>query len=316
MAHNLNYANGKHSFVSGNNEKPWHNLGQLVAGSMTSDECIKLAGLDYTVEKAPVCAHINGQDYLVPDKYATYRSDTKETFGIVGNRYEIVQNKDAFNFFDSITGKGEAIYETAGALGKGEKVFITAKMPDYIRIKGTDDISEVYVLLTNTHDGSGSVIACVTPIRVVCQNTLNAAMKQMTNKISVRHTTNANYNLEQASKLMGITNSYVSEVNELFNHIAKKVMDDKTAKHLIEQIFKGEKEDSKRVDNIREAVWLSYNTGIGQNEIMGTGWGLYNGITHYLDHKEYSSDDIKFNSIISGDAAIKSNKALELILNS
>lgn len=315
MAHKLNYANGKYAFVSGNGVTPWHNLGQKVDGAMTSDECIRLAGLDYTVERARVCAHIDGKDYLIPDKFATYRSDTKETFGVVSGRYEIVQNTDAFRFFDSITGQKEAIYETAGALGKGEKIFITAKMPGYIRINGTDDITEKYVLLTNTHDGSGAVIACVTPIRVVCSNTLNAALKNMTNKVSVRHTTNANINLENAHKLMGISHKYFEEVNQMFNHIAKKVMDDKTAKHLIEQVFKSEKEDSKRVDNIREAVWMSYNTGVGQKEILGTGWGLYNGITHYLDHKEYSNDDIKFNSIISGDSSVKANKALELILN-
>lgn len=314
MAHNLNYANGKHSFVA-KGETAWHGLGTYVKGVMTSDECIKLAGLDYDVIKTDIYANIGGQPHLVDGKFATYRSDTKQVLGTVGNRYEIVQNRDAFKFFDSITGAKEAIYETAGALGNGEKIFITAKMPGYIRINGTDDISEQFVILTNTHDGSGSVIAGLTAIRIVCQNTLNAALKNITNKVSIRHTSNVQHNLENAHKLMGISHKYFDEVNDMFNHIAKKVIDDKTAKHLIDQIFKGEKEDSKRVENIREAVWLSYNAGVGQKEIVGTGWGLYNGITHYLDHKDYSNADIKFNSIISGDASIKANKALELILN-
>ena len=314
MAHNLNFNNGKASFVA-KGETAWHGLGTYVKEAMTSDECIKLAGLDYDVIKTDIYANIGGQPHLIDGKFATYRSDTKQVLGTVGNRYEIVQNWDAFKFFDSITGAKEAIYETAGALGNGEKIFITAKMPGYIRINGTDDISVQFVILTNTHDGSGSIIAGVTPVRIVCSNTLNAALKGLKNRISIRHTSNVNARLEEAHKLMGISNEYITQVNELFNVTAKKIIDDKTAKRIIEQVFQSEKTDSKRVENIREAVWVSYQAGIGQEKILGTGWGLYNGFTHYLDHvRNYRDEDVKFESIISGDSALKANKALELIL--
>ena len=156
MAHNLNETNGKVSFAS--TQKAWHNLGQIVTEAMTSKQAIELAGLNYFVSKTDAVADIDGKLISIHDKYVTYRKDTGLPLGIVGARYEVVQNQDAFLFFDSITEAGAAMYETAGALGNGERIFISAKMPDFINIAGTDDNTEVYVLLTSSHDGSGSVV--------------------------------------------------------------------------------------------------------------------------------------------------------------
>jgi phage/plasmid-like protein (TIGR03299 family) len=234
----------------------------------------------------------------------------------VGGRYEIVQNAEAFIFFDSITEAGAAIFETAGALGNGERIFISAKMPEFINIAGTEDNTEIYVILTSSHDGSGSIVAAITPIRVVCQNTLNAALKNTKNKISIRHTANAKYNLENAHKLLGITHRYTQELNECFNFLAKKSITDEQVKKLVQDLFKSEKEDSSRIKKIQEAVFASYHTGIGQNEIMGTAWGAYNGITHYLDHdRKYKNAAVKFDSLLFGNAAKVTQKALVELIN-
>ena len=124
--------------------------------------------------------------------------------GVVGKDYEVVQNVDAFEFFDAIVGGGDGIlYETAGALGKGERIFITAKLPGYIRV-GKGDFIEQYLMLTTSHDGFGSITAAFTPVRVVCRNTLNAAMRNHSNAIKIRHTASANDRLKQAHTLMGI----------------------------------------------------------------------------------------------------------------
>ncbi len=315
MAHNLEIdKNGKASFAS--TEKAWHNLGTIVDGAMTSEQAIELANLDYTVELAPATFSIGKvQGIVIPDKFATYRSDTNMPLGVVGNKYTIVQNKDAFGFFDSIVGTGCAMFETAGVLGQGERIFVSAKMPDVIRIAGTDDISEVYVLLTSSHDGSGSVIAAVTPVRVVCQNTLNAALKNTISRVAIRHTTNAGKKLENAHKLLGISHTYITEVNEMFNHLATKSITDAKVLELVENLFKSEKEDSTRIKNIREAVMASYFSGVGQNQIIGTAWGAYNGITHYLDHvQKYKSGDVKFDSLMNGaSAGIASEAFAQLI---
>ncbi|MFL5766080.1 MAG: DUF932 domain-containing protein [Bacteroidia bacterium] len=315
MAHNLNENNGKTAFAS--TQKAWHGLGQIVDGAMTSSQAIKLAGLDYEVAKTPVLVEgNNGFNTVVPEKYVTYRKDNNDVFGIVGSRYEIVQNRDAFDFFDSIIGAEMAIFETAGALGKGERVFISAKMLDFIRIENTDDITEVYTLLTSSHDGSGAVLACITPIRVVCSNTLNMALKNTVNKVSIRHTTNVKSNLENAHRLLGISHAYVNELNECFNHLAKKKMNDSQVTKFIEHAFETEKKDSTRIKNIRESVLESYFTGTGQETILGTAWGAYNAVTHYLDHiKSYKNSDVKFESILEGESSKIATKAANYLLD-
>jgi len=107
-------------------------------------------------------------------------------------------------------------YETAGALGKGERIFITAKLPDYITVGG-NDLIEKYLFLTTSHDGFGSITAAFTPIRIVCNNTLNAALRNNTNAFKIRHTVNAKERLEEAHKLMGITNLLSSQLEGIFN---------------------------------------------------------------------------------------------------
>ena len=183
MAHQINFnqRTRKHSFMSVK-EKAWHGLGQIIDRYPTSSEAIQHAGLDYIVEKRPLftydtASHLGeGSDDIlipeitVPNFFATVRADTERVLGVVGNDYEVVQNRDAFSFFDAIVGGGDGIlYETAGALGNGERVFITAKLPDYIRV-GVKDWIEQYLFLTTSHDGLGSITAAFTPIRIVCNN--------------------------------------------------------------------------------------------------------------------------------------------------
>lgn len=315
MAHNLNFNNGKFSFVSANNVTPWHGLGQMVAGALTAQQALELGGLNFDVQKYPCMAAVNGQMVPVTGKFATVRGDNNQPLGIVGDRYQVVNNREAFAFFDAIVGPDAAIYETAGALGEGERIFITAKMPDTIRIAGTDDITEVYVMLTNTHDGSGAIIAAITPVRVVCQNTLNAALRSMVSKVALRHTTNVKAHLEQAQYVLGISNKAREEYEQMFNALACKKVSDQQAQQLIEGLFKSTKNDSTRIQNIRDAVTSAYYTGIGQNAILGTGWGLYNGITHYLSHdKKYHDADSKFKALIDGQSQRIAEQALTAIM--
>lgn len=182
MAHNINFneQTGQHSFFSVK-QKAWHGLGQIVEDYPTSKEALQYAGLDYEVIKSPLFTQsqaitvgnggelIAGMDITVPNYYATMRTDNNTVLGVVGRDYSIVQNRDAFSFFDAIVGGDGMQYETAGALGNGERIFITAKLPGYIKV-GHDDYIEKYLFLTTSHDGSGSITAAFTPVRIVCQN--------------------------------------------------------------------------------------------------------------------------------------------------
>lgn len=314
MAHNLEIRKGVASFAS--TQKAWHGLGQIVKEAMTAEQAIKLANLDYEVAKVPNYALINGQFIETPGSFSIHRTDTGDILGDrLGKGYTIVQNREAFSFFDSIVGGDFAMYETAGVLGLGERIFITAKMPEVIRIAGTDDVSEVYVLLTSSHDGSGSIIAAVTPVRVVCQNTLNMALQGTISKVAVRHSASVKEKLEEAHKVLGISHKFIVEANDCFNVLAKKSITDDKVKELIQMLFNEEQKDSTRIKNIEEAVWASYNAGVGQDKILGTAWGALNGITHYLDHeKNYRSESSKFMNITEGEAQRIATKATEMLL--
>lgn len=315
MAHNLEIKdNGSVSFVSSNNQTAWHRLGTVLADKfLTAEQCILHANMGYMVEKTPVYMYVGDSKILVPDTFATYRSDNNYPFGTVGKKYTIVQNTDAFAFFDAIVGEGAAIYETAGVLGNGERIFLTAKLPDYCRIEGTDDITEMFIVLSMSHDGSGSIKAMITPIRVVCQNTLNAAIQQAVNTLNIRHTSSAVARLEQAHKVLGLSNIYMKEFNNIMNALVKVPVADTYVDTLIAKLFPTSKDEvSTRAENIRTDVLTAYHNGIGQNGIVGTAYGVYNGITNYLNHsKTYGNPDkdlarantIKFQSIMEGQAS-------------
>lgn len=292
--HNLNVIDGKASFAS--TQKAWHGLGQIVDNPMTTAQAIQLGGLDYTVEKTDV---FTADGPMIPGHKATRRTDTNQVLGVVGEKYGVVQNVDAFSFFDTLIGKNTAKIETVGALGIGERIFITAKLPHSIAV-GKSDLTEMYVLLTSSHDGSGAIVAGLTPVRVVCQNTLNMALnKKMKNRIGIRHTSNAKTRLAQAGEIMRHSLSYSTSLEQAYNFLFNTKVTDKVAKELIKQIIQKEQQDSTRMTNLLDTIEVCYYEGSGQDSIVGTAWGVFNGITHYLSHeKNYKSDESKFQSLL------------------
>ena len=318
MAHNIHFneITNKHSFFSVQ-QKPWHGLGQIVENYPNSKEALEFAGLNYKVEKRElftVNKTNNNADIKVPEYFTTVRTDTQAVLGVVGKQYEVVQNKDAFSFFDAIV-QGEGIqYETAGALGKGERIFITAKLPKYITV-GREDLIEQYLFLTTSHDGSGSITAAFTPIRIVCNNTLNAALKNKSNSIKVRHTNNAKERLEQAHQLMGITNTLSTQLENIFNHWSKVRITDKEVYKLIQLALIPNKEVLHNIQRGREDELSTYflNTcnhayeyALG-NETQqlettrGTLFGAYNGVTGYFQNvRNYKDEEAKMKSLLLG----------------
>lgn len=330
MAHLINFdeRKGTYSFAS-NAEKAWHGLGQVVDKAMTASEAIELANLDYEVGKTTIHAKIqspDSQDMTLwqpfEDKFATFRKDTSEPLGIVGSRYEIVQNKDAFAFFDAIVDSGEAIFETAGALGKGERIFVTAKLPSDLLVKGEE--CNKYIILTNSHDGTSSIVAGFTTIRVVCNNTLQAAMKGLTNKVYIEHRTGAKERLSEAYKVMGIASKYMTEVDEIFNIMAKTQISDINLQKYITDVMtpeykslKSEEEQEKLSTRFKNQVISIYDFALShptqQTEATrGTLWGAYNAISGYYNYiQKYKNDEQKFTSQMFGNANNKIQKAFQ-----
>jgi len=337
MSDNIEYnkKRGTHSFVS-HKELAWHGLGQTVQNAMTSEEAIQLANLDYEVAKDRVAVifpeHSTPSAKYVPNTYGVYRTDTLDVFGVVSDKYEIVQNINAFGFMDSIVGKGKAIYETAGALGKGETIFITAKLPYHIRING-NDVIENYLVVSNGHDGRTSLNIFLTPIRVVCANTLAVGLENNKFKIKLRHTSSINDRLEDARNLLEVSSTITENMQHIFDHLLSTKVTDEAAEQYFNGIFLNDFElnslatqdikydksfdISTRKKNVITAVNKFYHVGVGQSNIMGTAYGVYNAVNGYLSNdKKYSSEAKRMESLVLGGSEFKlNNKALCNALN-
>jgi phage/plasmid-like protein (TIGR03299 family) len=329
MAHNLSYnkRTGKFSFFSVK-DKAWHGLGVIIQDHPTSAEAIQYAGLDYIVEKRQLFTfdteNQNGSNklsltkanILVPSYFATVRTDTDVVLGVVGKDYKVVQNKRAFAFFDSIVGKDGIRYETAGALGNGERIFITAKLPKYIRV-GNKDSLEQYLFLTTSHDGFGSITAAFTPVRIVCNNTLNAAIKSSSNIVKIRHTERAKERLEQAHHLLGISDRLSEELEVIFNHWAKVRITDTEVRKLIQAAMAPSKEvfhnnigkDDEPSSSFKSIVDSIYEYAMSSSAqqmetTAGTVFGAYNAVTGYFQNvRTYRNQEAKVKSLFFGGIA-------------
>jgi len=312
MAHNLNNTNGMVSFAS--TQTAWHGLGQIVDGAMTTAEAIKLGGCDYQVQKKPL--YLENGDSIETHR-ATVRMDTNQLLGVVGSDYEVLQNSVAFDFMDTVLDDQTKI-ETVGALGNGERIFITAKLPHKI-VVGTkgEDLTEMYLLLTTSHDGSCGVRAGLTPVRVVCNNTLSHALsKGLKNNISIRHTKSVKDRLEQAGKVMRHALNYQMNLEAAYNVLYKKSVSDSAMKDLVKMIVQGDKNDNTRMTNILDKIEASYFTGVGQEQVLGTAWGVFNAITHYTCHeKTYKNQETRFNSLVGGDSERLTTDAFNVLLD-
>lgn len=338
MSHNLNFKNGRASFASAK-EVPWHGLGKVLDHVMTAEEAIMNANLDFIVEKGDLYVKYklpmsDKRGQLITDKFATYRTDTGQVLGIVGSKYTVIQNTEIFSFFDTLVDKGEAIYETAGCLGNGEVIFITAKLPKDI-IVGKDVINQ-YLLITTSHDGSGTLKILFTPTRVVCQNTLNFALSgKKKNIVELKHTRNVKEKIQMAHTVLGISRDISTQYTEMMNLLTKKKVDDPTLKYLVNQLFLtkeelGKLEDLNTID-VRKVKDIStrkvnminnmyeyslYGLGQDTEETKGTAYGFLQGVVGFFHNsKEWDSSEDEFKSLFSGSTRTYQQKAFELAMS-
>lgn len=359
MSHNLEIKNNKASFVenTSRNEIAWHGLGIQVDHAMNVEEALKAARADYQVGLQPVIAlppsveeliksggMIDAavlQQYLIPGKKATMRLDENKALGVVSQKYGIVQNEDAFKFIDLICtgGNGTPVIETAGVLGHGERVFVSAKFPESICMKSRrDDLVDMYMVFTTSHDGSGAVNCMVTPVRVVCNNTLNWAMKDNIGKISLRHCSRVmnrlDLTLEEnrtfAYKALNLYSVYRKGLQEDFEHLEQIKIAERELDDIIAQVTLSDKgydawkqTKSLASDEVGPAGRANFyglkqaiETGVGQEFAQaGTGMWVMDGITTwYQNHRDYrAGKTYKLDSVTNGYVAQKVQKAHDLI---
>lgn len=325
-----------------------------VENCKTAADVMSAAGLDWNVAKCELVAKMpmHGMDNKqigafihddnmyreCPNAFATYRTDYNIPLGIVKERYTPVQNIEAFNFFNNAIGKDKAIWQTAGFFGKGERIFVSAKLPKNILVKG--DPVENYLVFTTSHDGSSGVKILFTPIRVICQNTLNAAIANATNYVSFRHTKSVYGNLDIAAEILGICDNQVTFLNEQYNIMRNTEISEKDAQqvfgnivltdselenlkltgHNIQQIIHRDWsaiQDSgismKKVNVLSEMNNYYYN-GIGQREILDTKWGVYNAVTGFYSNLDNSEGTKRMDSLLYGDKSRKIELTGKLLL--
>lgn len=343
--------------------EPWRYKGVVdVSDCSSSVEVIEKAGLNWTVDKCELFAkmgvninndeeldkiiketkdngsHLHGKDIFrnCPNAFATYRTDYNIPLGVVKGKYTPVQNKEAFTFFDDAIGSNKAIWQTAGAFGSGERIFVSAKLPSNILVKG--DPVDNYLVFTNTHDGSGGVKILFTPIRVICRNTLTAAIRTSTNYVSFRHTANVHSNIQLAHEILGICDKRRKELEEAYNILAGiKVTDEEVMDYIVQnnlnvneyELLKDTGHSSKelcyrnaaayedsqismRKLNTISATWDYYNYGVGQKQIQGSAWGAVNAITGYYSNVDNVKDEKRFDSLVFGDKSRKIQSAFAM----
>jgi phage/plasmid-like protein (TIGR03299 family) len=274
-------------------EPPWHGLGTRLDRPATSAQAIQAANLDWEVIKLPLAGLAGKISHPIPDRFAVVRKDwvgrREPIFGIVGAEYTPLQNREAFEFFDSIVGRGAAVYHTAGALGHGERVWVLAKLPSEIRVVG-EDISDKYLLLSNSHDGSSSVQIKFTPIRVVCQNTLTLALRQGPT-LRVPHVKSLRARLERARDLLGLINTRFATIEENFQAMARRQISSEQLKRYLELVFPDppDKQDAAAMGRVKlNRRWSEYffehGKGADWPGVRGTLWAAYNGVAELMDH--------------------------------
>lgn len=290
MAHEIETFEDKAAFVSVR-ENAWHQLGTVVPNELTAEEALRFAHLaDWNVRKEPIFI-ASGQE--IADKFATVRNNPFEdgkvdVLGVVGKKYEPIQNEDHADLLDALVDESGAHFETAGSLKGGRQTFITMKLPNHIQIGGVDEI-ETYIAALNSHDGSKAFQFIVTPVRIVCANTQAAALRNAKSRFSVRHTKKgAEGIIAQARETLDMTFKFVETFQVEAEKLIQKSMDEAKFYEIVEQLYALPSNPSDiiktRTENNRSDLMKLFIESPTATEIRGTAWAGYQAVTEYLDH--------------------------------
>lgn len=212
-------------------QKPWHGLGTQVMDAPSSKDALALAGLDWKVTQKEI---LTSDGIPVPGFKANLRDTDNRVLGVVTDRYRVVQNEDAFAFTDSLLGEG-VTYETAGSLQNGRKAWILARLPQRYIISG-DEITP-YLVFMNSHDGTGAIKAAMTPVRVVCMNTLNLALETAKRSWSTNHVGDIKGKLEDARDTLLYADRYMSELGKAIDSLNRQKLSDRQVCDYINALF-------------------------------------------------------------------------------
>jgi phage/plasmid-like protein (TIGR03299 family) len=294
MSANLCVNDGRVEFACNvNNGRAWHKQGVEVKGNMTVEQALIAANLDWKVEKIPALSSFDLRP--IPGAHVVIRKDNNNPLGVVGDRYNAINNTEAFSFFNKVMGDTSSVIDAAGALGQGEKVFMIAKLPESFEVRGNDKV-EQYLLVSNSHNGTSTLQVTFTAIRVVCQNTLTAALRGNKGFVNIRHSKGAEAKFQAAIKTLQAQSEYWKSLKQYCTAFAEKDVTSVEVGSFLESMFPTKKvtidengtetvEDKKRINTKNRDKVLALFEGEQKGADMAgkTAWGLVNAYTEWLD---------------------------------
>jgi phage/plasmid-like protein (TIGR03299 family) len=308
------------TMMSARGIKPWHftetsRTGQTVVVDHApgAEEAIKLAQLDWQVDLEPVYTKSKAGGFReVKDRFALVRDADEKSLGVVSSMYHPLQNRDAFQFLDNLVDEGLE-YETAGSLRGGETVFVTAKLPREILIGG-EDAHELYLFVRNSHNGRHAVRVGVTPIRVVCQNTMNLAMGNLKRSWSCPHVGTMKGRLQEAREALELTWTYVEAFEQRAEELVATKISDAAFEDFLEECLKTPLIGPKAKESADAGIRGLYRNADTIGQFKGTAWGALNAVGEYFDwYRESTSNEARLLGSIEGTSARMRDRALALL---
>lgn len=265
-------------------ETPWHGLGTKVMEAPSSKEALSLAGLDWRVLQEPIYTE---NEELVEGYKANIRDSDRKVLGVVTDRYKVIQNEEAFAFTDELLGEGVR-YETAGSLQGGKKVWLLAHLPHEYIISG-ERISP-YLLFSNTHDGSGAIKVALTPIRVVCNNTLNLALSTAKRSWSMIHTGDIKGKMNEAKDTLFMAEKYMDSLGKEFETLRMKKISDSKVMEYIEMLLPVEEnstpQQARNIKKLQEDMKIRYFDAPDLQDVGRNAYRFINAVSDFATHAE------------------------------
>lgn len=263
-------------------EKPWHGLGIKVNEAPTSSEALRMSGLNWKVRQEPVYTEFGE---VIDGFRANVRDSDREILGVVSDRYKVIQNSDAFAFTDELLGNGVR-YETAGSLQGGRRVWLLARLPQEYIISG-ERISP-YLVFSNTHDGSGAVKVAITPVRVVCNNTLNLALRSAKRSWSMIHTGDVKEKIQEAQDTLFFAENYMDQLGIEFEKLREQTVTDDQVREYIESLIPIEKDMTpiqiRNINRLREDMSLRYFDAPDLKKLGKSAYRFVNAVSDFATH--------------------------------
>ena len=292
MAHELEIGeNGQVAFAT-RLTPAWHKLGTVFEDTLSTSEMLSTAHLNNWNVRLEKIEYPTGYT-TTKDAFSVVRNHpfngNPDVLAVVGERYKVLQNEELFSFGDGLT-DGGATWETAGSIKNGKVVFGSLSVPHEFILdpQGANDKTVTYLLVHTSHDGSTALQANITPVRVVCQNTLNMALSNTKQSFKVRHTQTINGRMEEAQRVLGLTNTHMDEFEKMARELFQTEITNAQFDKLVGQLYPKPDELSKMANTKYEqkidTINNIYKVAHTQDNIRGTKWGALNALTERVDY--------------------------------